>query len=127
MKEQALAKTTSPHGKAARYHPCDQLLGFLRTSNKTPIWAVRTPVCLRQLAHRIAFIAFSHPLTWPGCRVHNSHCFGRASRCQHFALFKRLSFCLPRLIARRNPSAPQVCCKRDFARWNQARSGISAP
>jgi site-specific recombinase XerD len=31
MKEQALAKTTSPHGKAARYHPCDQLLGFLNS------------------------------------------------------------------------------------------------
>src|ERR1700674_4139503 len=31
MKEQALAKTTSPHGKAARYHPGDQLLGFLNS------------------------------------------------------------------------------------------------
>jgi site-specific recombinase XerD len=29
MKEQALAKTTPPHGRAARYHPGDQLLGFL--------------------------------------------------------------------------------------------------
>ncbi len=29
MKEQALAKTTPPLGRAARYHPGDQLLGFL--------------------------------------------------------------------------------------------------
>ena len=29
MKEQALAKTTPPNGSAARYHPGDQLLGFL--------------------------------------------------------------------------------------------------
>lgn len=29
MKEQALAKTTPPHGRAARYHPGDHLLGFL--------------------------------------------------------------------------------------------------
>ncbi len=29
MKEQALAKTTTPNGSAARYHPGDQLLGFL--------------------------------------------------------------------------------------------------
>ena len=31
MKEQALAKTTPPHGKATRYHPSDQLLGFLNS------------------------------------------------------------------------------------------------
>ena len=31
MKEQALAKTTPPHGRAARYHPDDQLLGFLNS------------------------------------------------------------------------------------------------
>jgi site-specific recombinase XerD len=31
MKEQALAKTTPPHGRAARYHPSDQLLGFLNS------------------------------------------------------------------------------------------------
>jgi site-specific recombinase XerD len=31
MKEQALAKTTSPNGKAARYHPGDRLLGFLNS------------------------------------------------------------------------------------------------
>ena len=31
MKEQALAKTTPPHGRAARYHPGDQLLGFLNS------------------------------------------------------------------------------------------------
>jgi site-specific recombinase XerD len=31
MKEQALAKTTSPRGEAARYHPGDQLLGFLNS------------------------------------------------------------------------------------------------
>ncbi len=29
MKEQALAKTTPPNGSVARYHPGDQLLGFL--------------------------------------------------------------------------------------------------
>jgi site-specific recombinase XerD len=29
MKEQALAKATPPHGRAARYHPGDQLLAFL--------------------------------------------------------------------------------------------------
>jgi site-specific recombinase XerD len=29
MKEQALAKATPPNGKAARYQPGDQLLGFL--------------------------------------------------------------------------------------------------
>ncbi len=29
MKEQALAKATPPNGRAARYHPGDQLLGFL--------------------------------------------------------------------------------------------------
>jgi site-specific recombinase XerD len=29
MKEQALAKTTPPTGRAVRYHPSDQLLGFL--------------------------------------------------------------------------------------------------
>ena len=29
MKEQALAKTTPHHGRAARYHPNDRLLGFL--------------------------------------------------------------------------------------------------
>jgi site-specific recombinase XerD len=29
MKEHALAKTKSPHGRAGRYHPGDQLLGFL--------------------------------------------------------------------------------------------------
>jgi site-specific recombinase XerD len=29
MKEQALAKTTPPNGSSARYHPGDQLLGFL--------------------------------------------------------------------------------------------------
>jgi site-specific recombinase XerD len=31
MKEQALAKTTPPSGRAARYHPGDQLLGFLNS------------------------------------------------------------------------------------------------
>lgn len=31
MKEQALAKTTPPNGRAARYHPGDQLLGFLNS------------------------------------------------------------------------------------------------
>ena len=31
MKEQALAKTTPPNGKAARYQPGDQLLGFLNS------------------------------------------------------------------------------------------------
>jgi site-specific recombinase XerD len=31
MKEQALAKTTPPHGRTARYHPSDQLLGFLNS------------------------------------------------------------------------------------------------
>jgi len=31
MKEQALAKTSPPHGRAARYHPSDQLLGFLNS------------------------------------------------------------------------------------------------
>jgi site-specific recombinase XerD len=31
MKEQALAKATPPNGKAARYHPGDQLLGFLNS------------------------------------------------------------------------------------------------
>ena len=31
MKEQALAKTTPPHGRTARYHPGDQLLGFLNS------------------------------------------------------------------------------------------------
>lgn len=31
MKEQALAKTTPPNGKAARYHPGDQLLAFLNS------------------------------------------------------------------------------------------------
>ena len=31
MKEQALAKATPPHGRAARYHPGDQLLGFLNS------------------------------------------------------------------------------------------------
>ena len=31
MKEQALAKTTPPHGRAVRYHPGDQLLGFLNS------------------------------------------------------------------------------------------------
>ena len=31
MKEQALAKTTPPHGRAARYHPADQLLEFLNS------------------------------------------------------------------------------------------------
>jgi site-specific recombinase XerD len=31
MKEQALAKTMPPNGKAARYHPGDQLLGFLNS------------------------------------------------------------------------------------------------
>ena len=31
MKEQALAKTTPLHGTAARYHPDDQLLGFLNS------------------------------------------------------------------------------------------------
>jgi site-specific recombinase XerD len=31
MKEQALAKTTPPNGKAARYRPGDQLLGFLNS------------------------------------------------------------------------------------------------
>ena len=29
MKEQALAKATSPNGRVARYQPGDQLLGFL--------------------------------------------------------------------------------------------------
>jgi site-specific recombinase XerD len=31
MKEQALAKATPPSGRAARYHPGDQLLGFLNS------------------------------------------------------------------------------------------------
>jgi site-specific recombinase XerD len=31
MKEQALAKTTPPNGKVARYQPGDQLLGFLKS------------------------------------------------------------------------------------------------
>ena len=31
MKEQALAKTTPFHGRAVRYHPDDQLLGFLNS------------------------------------------------------------------------------------------------
>lgn len=31
MKEQALAKTTPPNGRAGRYHPGDQLLGFLNS------------------------------------------------------------------------------------------------
>ena len=31
MKEQALAKTTPPKGRAARYHPGDQLLAFLNS------------------------------------------------------------------------------------------------
>ena len=31
MKEQALAKTSPPHGRAARYHPGDELLGFLNS------------------------------------------------------------------------------------------------
>jgi site-specific recombinase XerD len=31
MKEQALAKATPPHGRAARYQPRDQLLGFLNS------------------------------------------------------------------------------------------------
>ena len=31
MKEQALAKTTPPNGRAARYQPGDQLLGFLNS------------------------------------------------------------------------------------------------
>jgi site-specific recombinase XerD len=31
MKEQALAKTSPPHGRAARYRPGDQLLGFLNS------------------------------------------------------------------------------------------------
>src|SRR5207245_11330210 len=31
MKEQALAKTAPPSGRAARYHPDDQLLGFLNS------------------------------------------------------------------------------------------------
>ena len=31
MKEQALAKTTPPKGRAARYQPGDQLLGFLNS------------------------------------------------------------------------------------------------
>jgi site-specific recombinase XerD len=31
MKEHALAKTSPPHGRAARYHPSDQLLGFLNS------------------------------------------------------------------------------------------------
>jgi site-specific recombinase XerD len=31
MKEQALAKTRPPHGRAARYRPGDQLLGFLNS------------------------------------------------------------------------------------------------
>ena len=29
MKEQALARMTGPHGRAARYQPGDQLLAFL--------------------------------------------------------------------------------------------------
>ena len=32
MKEQALAKTSSPHGTPGRYHPADQLLNFLDSS-----------------------------------------------------------------------------------------------
>jgi hypothetical protein len=31
MKEQALARTTPPHGRAGRYRPGDQLLGFLNS------------------------------------------------------------------------------------------------
>ena len=31
MKEQALAKTTPPNGRAAPYRPGDQLLGFLNS------------------------------------------------------------------------------------------------
>jgi site-specific recombinase XerD len=31
MKEHALAKTRPPYGRAARYHPSDQLLGFLNS------------------------------------------------------------------------------------------------
>jgi site-specific recombinase XerD len=31
MKECALAKTNPPHGRAGRYHPADQLLGFLNS------------------------------------------------------------------------------------------------
>jgi hypothetical protein len=31
LKEQALAKATPPSGRAARYHPGDQLLGFLNS------------------------------------------------------------------------------------------------
>ena len=31
MKEQALAKTSPPHGKPERYQPGDQLLGFLNS------------------------------------------------------------------------------------------------
>jgi site-specific recombinase XerD len=31
MKEHALAKTNPPHGRAGRYHPGDQLLGFLNS------------------------------------------------------------------------------------------------
>jgi site-specific recombinase XerD len=31
MKEQALAKTSPPPGRVARYHPSDQLLGFLNS------------------------------------------------------------------------------------------------
>ena len=31
MKEQALAKTSPPHGRAAKYCPNDQLLGFLNS------------------------------------------------------------------------------------------------
>ena len=30
MKEKALAKATTPNGRAARYHPGDQLHGFLK-------------------------------------------------------------------------------------------------
>jgi hypothetical protein len=31
MKEQALAKTSMPHGKPGRHKPGDQLLGFLNS------------------------------------------------------------------------------------------------
>jgi hypothetical protein len=31
MKEQALAKTSRPHGRPGRYQPGDQLLGFLNS------------------------------------------------------------------------------------------------
>ena len=31
MKEEALAKASPPNGRAARYHPGDQLLGFLNS------------------------------------------------------------------------------------------------